>query len=808
MKKRTISTEVRCLITAGLVLGVAVVAGSLRISRADPAGVVYVDAGAPGPADGLSWTTAFTEVQSALAVAVPGDEIWVAEGVYTPDYDPGSGQYTGHVTATFVLTNDVALYGGFGGYGISEPLRTQRDWAAHPTVLSGDIDRDDITDSRGVVVSTYDLAGTNGWTVVSSSGVTQTAVLDGFFITAGTANGSDADCEAWQPCCSGGGMHNEEGSPTVRHVTFSANTAQCCGGGMYNHHGDPTLTDVIFSGNSANRYGGGGMYNYYSSPTLTDATFSGNKVASRGGGGMLNDHSSPTLTDVTFIGNLTVNWGGGMLNDYSSPALTDVTFSHHSARHGGGMYNANGSSPIMLRVAFSRNTALLGGGMYNSASSPTLEGVTFNGNCAYGVWGLPEGGACGGGMYNDYSNPTVTNAIFSGNYTYISGEYPPPELGGAGAGMFNDYSKPTLTNVTFSGNSNGTIDDNSGGGIRNYQSSPTLTNCILWGNAPNQIANYSSSVSASFSDIQGGYSGTGNIDADPLFVRAPDPGDGDWLTPGDNDYGDLHLQQDSPAIDAGDNAAVPGGVTIDLAGDPRFFDMPGVADTGSGTPPIVDMGAYEARLPARVHMPLVMRGYVFAPDLVVQRIVVTPGQVQVVIANMGNAPVPDDFDHEFWVDLYVNPTHEPVYNEIWPMVAEHGAVWGITWSGSPHSPPDPAQQALPLEPGEAITLTAGGDYYWPVYSDVRWPLAAGTVIYTQVDSASAGTTYGAVLEGDEGNNVGGPLSLAGASWHRSFLPADGGAVAGDVRQTELPVRPEGLNRGSRDLVDSATHTSR
>jgi hypothetical protein len=100
--------------------------------------------------------------------------------------------------------------------------------------------------------------------------------------------------------------------------------------------------------------------------------------------------------------------------------------------------------------------------------------------------------------------------------------------------------------------------------------------------------------------------GGGNIDADPLFVRDPDPGDGDWTTPDDNDYGDLRLQPGSPAIDAGDNAAVPAGITTDLAGLPRFVDIPTVPDTGSGTPPIVDMGAYEAQY--MLYLPLVLRG--------------------------------------------------------------------------------------------------------------------------------------------------------------------------------------------------------
>ena len=78
-----------------------------------------------------------------------------------------------------------------------------------------------------------------------------------------------------------------------------------------------------------------------------------------------------------------------------------------------------------------------------------------------------------------------------------------------------------------------------------------------------------------------------------LFVRHPDPGDdGDWGTP-DDDYGDLRLRPNSPAIDAGDNAAVSSKVTTDLDGRPRIING------------AVDMGAYET--PLHVFLPLVLR---------------------------------------------------------------------------------------------------------------------------------------------------------------------------------------------------------
>jgi hypothetical protein len=134
----------------------------------------------------------------------------------------------------------------------------------------------------------------------------------------------------------------------------------------------------------------------------------------------------------------------------------------------------------------------------------------------------------------------------------------------------------------------------------------------VWGNRQdqNQIYNDSNStLVVSYSDIQlqGGsvYTGTGNINADPHFMRNPSPGaDGFWGTP-DDDYGDLRLQLASPAIDAGNNAALPSGVLTDLLGYPRFVDIHSVPDTGSGSPPIVDMGAYEAQIV--VYLPVLQK---------------------------------------------------------------------------------------------------------------------------------------------------------------------------------------------------------
>jgi len=146
------------------------------------------------------------------------------------------------------------------------------------------------------------------------------------------------------------------------------------------------------------------------------------------------------------------------------------------------------------------------------------------------------------------------------------------------------YSSPTVTNCTFSDNS-ATSD---GGGMYNIvDSSSTVTNCILWGDSPNEIFDdENSSTTATYSDIGGGYAGTGNIDAEPNFVDANNP---------DPNLVDLRLMPVSPCIDAADSAALlpmPYSA-IDLDGNIRFVDFPSITNTGSGPLEFLDMGAYE-----------------------------------------------------------------------------------------------------------------------------------------------------------------------------------------------------------------------
>lgn len=182
----------------GLLLSLAIAPMPVRGPQtlALPSGsalIIYVDVNSRGPLhDGLSWTTAYTNVQDALATAVTGQEIWVADGAYYPD--EGNGHVDNDQEANFQLKTGVGLYGGFGGYGISETVRSERQVEVYPTVLSGDLDQNDIATITHIVTNTANLTGLNSNHVLSGSYVDATAVLDGFFITAGSSSGCGAGC--------------------------------------------------------------------------------------------------------------------------------------------------------------------------------------------------------------------------------------------------------------------------------------------------------------------------------------------------------------------------------------------------------------------------------------------------------------------------------------------------------------------------------------------------------------------------------------------------------------------------------------
>lgn len=307
-------TAVRLFLIISLVMALLALP-TWPTARATPSStIIYVNDDATGADDGTSWTDAYTSLQSALAAAQNGDQIWVAEGVYYPT--AGTDR-----TVAFILKNGVEIYGGFAG---TETSLGERDWQAHPTILSGDIDRNDTNDDGNFIAETWnDIVGNNAYNVVRGNGVDSTAVLDGFVITAGRANSSGSGNVG-----EGGGIYlTGNASPTLRNLTLSGSRVFRGGGGLSATAGSqPTLADVTFTGNRSDSYGGG-MYVVDGAATLTSITFEGNRADNNNisGGGFYAEDSDLTLGDVTFRNN-TGDTGGGLFATGGTLTLNGVTF--------------------------------------------------------------------------------------------------------------------------------------------------------------------------------------------------------------------------------------------------------------------------------------------------------------------------------------------------------------------------------------------------------------------------------------------------------------------------------------------------
>ena len=392
-------------------------------------------------------------------------------------------------------------------------------------------------------------------------GETAASVMSGFTIR----NGLSAES---------GGIYCVSSSPTITKCTISGNAASDyeAGGGIYCDSSSSSIQNCVVIDNSGGSSGGGIACFGSSSTAISDCTISGNS-ATFGGGGIycsLAD-SALTITNCTISGNSGGSFGGGICcaSADSSLTISNCTITGNSAVGGGGIFCIG--SPAISDCTISQNTAwFLGGGIgcLNEVGSPTVTNCVITGNSSAsaggGIWcagtSVVTGctisdnwaGYSGGGGIACAGFSAITNCTITGNSTDVGG-------GGVFATAFS-----TITNCTISGNS-----AEVGGGGVSYIGSPTITNCILWGDAPDEVY-IESSGDPTFShcDVQGGYGGEGNIDADPLFADAAS--------------GDYHLTDGSPCVDTGTADGAP---DTDFEGDARpqgdGYDM-GADEFGGG----------------------------------------------------------------------------------------------------------------------------------------------------------------------------------------------------------------------------------
>jgi hypothetical protein len=203
----------------------ALLASALPTLAGDPVAdlVLHVDiVNGAANGDGMSWQTANNDLQWALATAkdainqnpfVDDVDIWVAQGTYLPGTatcnEPDCREFA------FELINNVRLYGGFAG---NETQRDERDWEENPTILSGDLEGDDIFTLTGPRPSLESFVNyeDNSFNVVRAVEVNNTAVLDGFIIRGGSAHAAG-------PPRGGGGLLCVGASPIIRNCTVTAN---------------------------------------------------------------------------------------------------------------------------------------------------------------------------------------------------------------------------------------------------------------------------------------------------------------------------------------------------------------------------------------------------------------------------------------------------------------------------------------------------------------------------------------------------------------------------------------------------------
>jgi hypothetical protein len=599
--------------------------------------ILYVDqhAGSSNH-EGDSWTNAITDLSYAMHYAWANKSNWtaanplkifVANATYLPVIrpdDPTGFSDPADRNNAFLMVPHVQLYGGFNPASGIDSLDDTRIFGSGGTILSGNIGAADSAD--------------NSYHVIVSSGDVGTALLDGFTITAGNNNLSDtgtvivdgyAITRSW-----GGGLICNTSSPAIANCTFLRNNS-VSGGGLFTLASSPAINNCTFTDNGSH-FGGAVFAHTGSAPIITGSNFTGNRAYSYGGAVYNNSSQNiANYTNCNFSGNYTINYGGGgagMFNNNSMPSINNCSFSNNVAStYGGGIWNYQSSSPAVDACSFTSNTAgLFGAGMYNETlAAPAISRSIFSSNSTHFGGGMFNAGPAqvsgciftnnsvasyGGGVYNSGSATasSFTNCIFTGNYTI--------NYGGGGGGMFNNTTNTIVSKCTFQGN-NATY----GGAIHNWNTGRAdVRNSLVWGNSSAIHNETAASAIVQYSNVQGGYAGTGNLNVNPLFVNSSQPKgpDGIWATADDG----LRLQECSPAINAGSNLLVAAGVSTDIGGAARIQHG------------VVDMGAFEASVPG-------------CGGLIVQK---TPA----TISTIGISSLPMDKGNML---VYPNPVTDRVY---------------------------------------------------------------------------------------------------------------------------------------------------
>lgn len=592
------------------VIPLAFVAAATGVCRAD---VIYVDHAASGGNTGASWGDAYTTLDAAFANAADGDEIWIAQGRYTP---PALGWWQVDLA--------IDIHGGFiaGATSLDD-----RDPLANRTILDADINQDD---GPG-----YSNRSDN------ASGILQ---VGGFFDVQGDIALS-------------GLVFRNSGSRSALIVHADTLDVETC---LFDNNLDLSLAPDTTTSGAAMRV-------YAEQLRIVDSVYTNNRIevdqdnggGTRGFGGAIyfsGDLPGDRLVlrrcafrDNT-IDSVTGAVGGALASYADDNEIITCEFTGNSAyatgsdAAGGAAALLTGDTLVIRNCLFESNTAsavidIEGGGLNTNADDVEIIATEFIANRSADLG--TEGNTAGGGAWINSDTAQVRSCRFLGNacdrsiggglWLSTSSQSPPGSglvansffsgnSAGRGGGL-GAFANLRVVNSTFVGNAATGIPAVARGAAvyadvlnDSYEDPPLIENTIMWGNTSTGGLVFASQYFSAYSTSEinnsiiqgwdgpfGGSGGFGNSGADPLLV---DPDGDDNIRGTADDSAAISTQ--SPAIDQGDNAFLPADdadedndadllepMPFDIAGQPRLHDDIDIDGPNGEAGPQVDIGAYE-----------------------------------------------------------------------------------------------------------------------------------------------------------------------------------------------------------------------
>ncbi|ANE52980.1 MBG domain-containing protein [Flavisolibacter tropicus] len=328
-----------------------------------PAVTLYVDASASGLNDGTTWTNAYTNLQSALAVAVSGDKVLVAAGTYTPSVDPDGTGVTRK--QTFMLKSGVELLGGYNA------TTGVRDVKANKTILSGDLDNNDV----GLTNNTN-----NAYHVVAAKNLGAATLLDGFTISGGNANNQS--------------------------TTFLVDGDNGLGGAVYMYGASTNLT--INNCVIENNYSINGVVAILrsSSPLVTNCVFSANSATSGGAVQTNSGSGTSSFVNCLFVRN-TAAFGSSFDTYGGNISLVNCTFYKNTATVTSSGYEGT------VRITSGSTLTMVNSVVWGNTKAGNPDGIAIHSSGGSGTVSYSTMDAAGSGYTgsnNLNTDPAFNNA--------------------------------------------------------------------------------------------------------------------------------------------------------------------------------------------------------------------------------------------------------------------------------------------------------------------------------------------------------------------------------------------------------------